>query len=91
MQSLSKKIINLYQNKSQNSYHWDERLRYWLGSLVSKRETSVFLSLLFLFFEDIVVMGTMSFLVFIIFPKKQLTMRVSHFGMLSSYLSIEVR
>jgi hypothetical protein len=71
MQSLSKKIINLYQNKSQNSYNWDERLRYWLGSLVSKRETSVFLSLLFLFFEDIVVMGTTRFLVFIIFPEKK--------------------
>ena len=53
---------------SQNRYSWDERFRYWLDSFMSKGGTSVFLSLLFLFFVAFVVMGTVRFVVFLIFP-----------------------
>ncbi|MFZ9066770.1 MAG: CASTOR/POLLUX-related putative ion channel, partial [bacterium] len=53
---------------SQNRYNWDERFRYWLDSFMSKGGTSVFLSLLFLFFVAFVVMGTLRFVVFLIFP-----------------------
>ncbi len=53
---------------SQNRYSWDERFRYWLDSFMSKGGTSVFLSLLFLFFVAFVVMGTLRFVVFLIFP-----------------------
>ena len=52
---------------SYNRYSWDERFRYWLDSFMSKGGTSVFLSLLFLFFVAFVVMGTLSFVVFLIF------------------------
>ena len=53
---------------SYNRYSWDERFRYWLDSFMSKGGTSVFLSLLFLFFVAFVVMGTLRFVVFLIFP-----------------------
>ena len=53
---------------SYNRYRWDERFRYWLDSFMSKGGTSVFLSLLFLFFVAFVVMGTLRFIVFLIFP-----------------------
>ena len=84
------KIITIHQsqNMSQNRYNWDERFRYWLDSFMSKGGTSVFLSLLFLFFVAFVVMGTLRFVVFLIFLMNQLRMGPSCYGTRSFRLSI---